>query len=69
MTNYVYLVFRSASEQKPELLMDDFKRFTSKAVVKAIIENPKESRKEFLLDQFLRAGNKASNVDKYQFRI
>ena len=47
-------------------MIGDFKRYTSKAVVKAIIENPKENRKEFLLEQFLRAGNKASNVDKYQ---
>ena len=67
MTNHVHLVFRSAGEQKPELLIGDFKRFTSKAIVKAIIENPRESRKEFLLEQFLKAGNKASNIDKYQF--
>ena len=35
--------------------------------MKAIIENPKESRKEFLLEQFLKAGSKSSNVNKYQF--
>jgi REP element-mobilizing transposase RayT len=67
MTNHVHLIFRSASEQKPELLIGDFKRFTSKALVKAIIENPKESRKEFLLDQFIKAGKQSSNVSKYQF--
>ena len=49
MTNHVHLVFRSSGEQKPELLIGDFKRFTSKAIVKAIIENAQESRKEFLL--------------------
>lgn len=67
MTNHVHLIFRSANEQKPELLIGDFKRFTSKALVKAIIENPKESRKEFLLEQFMRAGEKSANVNKYQF--
>ena len=67
MTSHVHLIFRSESEQKPELLLGDFKRFTSKAIVKAIIENPKESRKELLLEQFLKAGNKSSNVNKYQF--
>jgi len=67
MTSHVHLIFRSASELKPELIIGDFKRFTSKAIVKAIIENPKESRKEFLLEQFLEAGNKSSNVTKYQF--
>lgn len=67
MTNHVHLVFRSIDGQDPALLLGDFKRFTSKAIVKAIIENPKESRKEFLLEQFKKAGNKASNVKEHQF--
>ena len=54
-------------EEKFSLLPRDFKRFTSKAIVKAIIDNPKESRKEFRLAQFLEAGSKASNVKGYQF--
>jgi len=64
MTNHVHLIFRSASNQKPEKVLGDFKRFTSKAIVKEIIENPKESRKDFLLEQFLKAGSKSSNVNK-----
>ena len=67
VTSLVYLIFRSASAQKPELLLGDFKRFTSKTIVQAIIDNSKESRKEFLLEQFIKAGNKSSNVAKYQF--
>ena len=67
MTNHVHLIFRSVKGQKPELLLGDFKRFTSNSIVKAIKENPKESRKEFLLEQFLKAGVKSSNVKKYQF--
>jgi REP element-mobilizing transposase RayT len=67
MTSQVHLIFRSASAEKPELLLGDFKRFTSKAIVKAIIENPKESRKDFLLEQFMKAGISSSNVNKYQF--
>ncbi|MCF6332054.1 MAG: transposase [Draconibacterium sp.] len=67
MTNHIHLIFRSANGQKPELLIGDFKRFTSKAIVKAITDNPKESRKEWLLCQFLKAGSKSSNINKYQF--
>ncbi len=67
MTNHVHLVFKSVGEQKPEQLLGDFKRFTSKAVVKAIIDNPKESRKEVLLEQFSKAAKSSSNVAKYQF--
>ena len=67
MTNHVHLIFRSAGEQKPELILRDFKRFTSKALLNEIMENPKESRKTFLLEQFQKAGEKSSNVNKYQF--
>lgn len=67
MTNHVHLVFRSIGEQKPEQILGDFKRFTSKKLVKAIAENPKESRKEFLLQQFKAAAAKTSNVSENQF--
>ncbi|MGS2765277.1 REP-associated tyrosine transposase [Sinomicrobium sp. M5D2P9] len=67
MTNHVHLVFRSVKGQHPALLLGDFKRFTSKAVVKAIQNNPRESRKEFLLEQFKKAAEKSSNVDSHQF--
>ncbi len=67
MTNHVHLIFRSINGQKPELLLGDFKRFTSKAIVKTIQENPRESRKEWMLEQFEKAGQKSSNVRKYQF--
>ncbi|WP_372648040.1 transposase [Draconibacterium sp.] len=41
MPNHVHLIFRSSGSQKPELLLGDFKRFTSNAVVKALL--PRES--------------------------
>ncbi|NOQ24592.1 MAG: transposase [Bacteroidales bacterium] len=67
MTNHIHLIFRSVKGQKPQLLIGDYKRFTSKSIVQAIIDNPKESRKEWLIAQFLKAGTKSSNVKKYQF--
>ena len=62
MTNHVHLVFRSINGQNPELLIGDLKRFTSQSIVKSIQENPKESRKEFLLDYFKKEAEKSSNV-------
>lgn len=53
MTNHMHLAFRSIGEYQPEQILGDFKRFTSKAIVKRIKENPQESRKENLL-QFSR---------------
>lgn len=67
MTNHVHLIFRSIEGQKPELILGDFKRFTSKAIVKAIKENPRESRKKFLLSEFEKAAKNSSNVKHYQF--
>ncbi|MEZ4796159.1 MAG: transposase [Flavobacteriaceae bacterium] len=67
MTNHVHLVFRSINGLHPSSLLGDFKRFTSKAIVKAIQESPTESRKEFLLEQFKKAASKSSNVNKFQF--
>ena len=67
MTSHVHLVFRSAGDFKPEDLLGDFKRFTSRNIIQAIIENPNESRKEWLLEQFKKAAEQSSNVNKYQF--
>ena len=49
------------------IIDSDFKRFTSKSIVRAIKENPQESRNEFLVDQLLKAGSQSSNVKTYQF--
>jgi REP element-mobilizing transposase RayT len=67
MTNHVHLVFRTIGEQKPELVLGDFKRFTSQKIVKAIIDNPKESRKEILINTFKKAAENSSNVKHHQF--
>ncbi len=67
MSNHVYLVFRSIGEEPPEKILGSFKRFTSIAVVKAIKNNPIESRKEALLSAFKRNGEITSNVMHYQF--
>jgi REP element-mobilizing transposase RayT len=67
MSNHVHLVFRSIKGQNPELLIGDLKRFTSQSIVKSIQENPRESRKEFLLDFFKKEAEKSSNVKHYQF--
>ena len=50
-----------------EVKIGDLKRFTSKSIVKSIQENPRESRKEFLLDFFKKEAGKSSNVKHYQF--
>lgn len=63
--SHVHLVFRAENENPSDLLRD-LKGFTAKKIIKAIEENPEESRKEWLLWMMERAGNKTSNVKKRQ---
>ena len=66
MPSHVHLIFRSA-EADPSGLIRDLKGFTSRKMLKAIEENPQESRKEWLLWMFEKAGKKNSNVKNRQF--
>ncbi len=66
MPSHIHLIFRS-SLGDPSGLMRDFKGFTSRKMLKAIAENPQESRKDWLLWMFEKAGKKNSNVEKSQF--
>ncbi len=66
MSNHVHLVI----EQKANPLEDvmrDLKKFTAKKILQAIVENPQESRKDWMLWMFERAGTRNSNNSKYQF--
>ncbi|MGX1931137.1 REP-associated tyrosine transposase [Flagellimonas sp. 2504JD4-2] len=66
MPSHIHLMFRSKNND-PSGLLRDFKRHTSKEVLKMIRENPQESRKEWLLEMFERAAQKKKNVEKQQF--
>ncbi|WP_203532771.1 hypothetical protein [Draconibacterium halophilum] len=63
----MFIWFLGVQESRSLMLLGDFKRYTSKTIVQAIVDNPKESRQEFLLKHFQKAGSKSSNVKNYQF--
>ncbi len=65
MPNHVHMIFRSSNDD-PSGLIRDFKGFTSRKIIATIKENPRESRKEYLLKMFEEAGAAKSNVEKYQ---
>ena len=50
-----------------ENILRDLKRHTSKTILKAVEENNQESRREWMLWMFARAGNRNPNNEKYQF--
>ncbi|MCL6294905.1 REP-associated tyrosine transposase [Jejuia spongiicola] len=66
MPSHVHFIFRSTNKD-PSGLLRDFKRHTSKKIIEAIVNNPQESRKEWLLWMFERAGKKSATTGKYQF--
>ena len=66
MSNHVHLLIGS-NDEKLEDILRDLKKFTSKAIIKTIKENQQESRREWMVWMFERAGKKNSNNTKYQF--
>jgi len=48
-------------------ILRDMKKHTAKAVLKAIADNPQESRKAWMLWMFERAGKRNPNNQQYQF--
>ncbi len=52
MTNHVHLIIRAEERFLLQDILRDYKKFTSKAIIKAISGNWQESRKDWLLKQF-----------------
>ena len=66
MTNHVHLII-SSNTNKIEDIVRDLKKYTSKQIIKAIQENPTESRKEWMLNLFSFAGKNNNNNKDHQF--
>ncbi|WP_179412871.1 REP-associated tyrosine transposase [Mucilaginibacter sp. E4BP6] len=67
MSNHVHLIASAQEGLKLADIMRDMKKFTSQRIIAAIEENQQESRKDWLLWMFKRAGAKNKNNDTYQF--
>ncbi len=50
-TNHVHLIIRAEKDFLLSDILRDLKQFTSRSIIKAIKDNPVESRKEWLLQQ------------------
>ena len=67
MTNHVHLIISSKEGIKQEDIIRDLKKHTSKQLLKLIEENSRESRRNWMMRTFKRAGEKNSNNKYYQF--
>lgn len=66
MSNHVHLIIGSC-DMRLEDIMRDLKKFSSKTILRSIIDNQQESRKEWMLDLFAKGGSENSNNKYYQF--
>lgn len=66
MTNHLHLIVSSRGRRLEDTLRD-MKQFTAKRILTALEQSPVESRREWLLWMFERAGRKKAGNEKYQF--
>ena len=67
MTNHLHLLIRAKEGFHLSDILRDFKSFTSRHIRKALEENDRESRKEWMLWMFKRAGFKNERNKDFQF--
>lgn len=67
MSNHIHLIVGRSGEPKIEEIIIDFKKFTSVHVCRAIENNSKESRREWLLELFSSAALQSKKHVKYHF--
>jgi len=69
MTSHVHMIIGTEGKMKLEDIIRDMKRHTSVEMKKILEDNSFESRKEWMLWMFSRAGRKNTNNIDYQFWI
>ncbi len=66
MTNHVHLIVSTENNKIADVIRD-IKKYTSRQIIELIEQNPKESRKEWMLNIFSFAGKSNNNNKNYQF--
>lgn len=66
MSNHLHGIASAKNKDLSDIIRD-FKKFTSKEIIKAIENNAKESRKKWMLDIFRAEGAKNSRNKDFQF--
>lgn len=67
MTNHLHMICSFKSVNDPGMVLKNMKSFTAMKLLDAIIKNPKESRKENMLNIFEAAGKKSSSNFRFKF--
>ena len=67
MSNHVHLIASAKISNTLSDILRDFKKYTSKNIFNAIKSNPKESRRDWMIYMFERAGKRNSNNKNFQY--
>ena len=67
MTNHVHMIISRNSGELLESIMRDMKKFTASKIIEAVQSNKEESRREWMLSLFGKAGAENSNNKIFQF--
>lgn len=66
MSNHIHLIVQAKENHRLSDIIRDFKKFTSKAILKKIATEP-ESRRVWMLNQFEYEGRNLNRITKYKF--
>lgn len=67
MSDHLHMIIGSSGENKVSDIMRDFKKFTSKKIIKILQEDIQESRRNWMLNRFEYAGKNDHKVKNYKF--
>jgi REP element-mobilizing transposase RayT len=65
MSSHLHLIARAENDFKLSDILRDFKKYTSKSIIRQIINEP-ESRRDWLLEYFEKAGETLAGISKYK---
>ena len=66
MSNHIHLIARSEGNYTLSEVLRDFKKFTSKEIIRQILSEP-ESRREWMIEYFRKAGENLKGIKSYKF--
>jgi REP element-mobilizing transposase RayT len=66
MSSHLHMIARAEGQATLSDILRDFKKYTSKAIVKQIEDEP-ESRREWMLELFAKAGAPLKKIKDYKF--
>ena len=67
MSNHLHMIVGRNGENKVSDLLRDFKKFTSKEILRTLLVEPTESRRDWMLNRFEYAGKHDKKIKNYRF--